>query len=317
MSNDKDDESEAVEASLLRSRNDEKTEKTQSSSSSTSDPQFYLKINEFEGVKPKNGSLYERKIDHILISFDQIDLNTNTIPVTSSEKDTSFKMKIVNRTDIFKGIKNGAVYLHSKTNFVLSLEQHDIDFCLTSSLSKLIKFSRSARENKKSHAIVTDLTCSNGWTVSFWVKVSSLNLFDKTILKVDNLINQHIDDNSKFFVLKLSNFDIKIQFLYKRKLWTVSQNLIWKSEWTMLTFTWSEFEGITIFVNEKKMFCQQAYEYYSIKEEFNGPSSSEYVANLMNPTTTNNNKSSNAFDHDFDKFVKRSFSNYESSSRLG
>ena len=145
-------------------------------------------------------------------------------------------MRILNRTDVFKGIKNGAVYLHSKTGFILSLSQRDeSDFCLTSNVNLNRDVQYNSRINTAasilSNDIKADVSCAHGWTVSFWIKVSNLNLFDKTILKVDNLINNRIDEFAKFFVLKLSNFDMKLQFLFRRKLWTINQNLIWKSEW--------------------------------------------------------------------------------------
>src|SRR5437868_4557279 len=105
-------------------------------------------------------------------------------------------------------------------------------------------------------------------------------------------------EGSKFFILKLSNFDMKVQFLYRRKLWTVLQNVIWKSEWTMLTFSWSEFEGITIYVNDKKLLCQQLYEYYK-SEPLASPSA---TPSTSVPVPPNNAKStSDSFIDDYMK----------------
>lgn len=187
------------------------------------------------------------KIDHLLINFDYIDVRKNQIEVLTSDKNVIFYARILNRTDVFKGIKNGAIYLHSKTSIYLNLNNHSADLCLTS---------------------LTEPACSHGWTVSFWVKVSYLTLFDKTLLKVDNFQDNRVDDGSKFFLLRLSSFDMKVEFLYKRKLWSISQSIMWKSEWTMLTFTWSEFEGISVYVNSVRLLCQQTYEYYSINDLF-------------------------------------------------
>ena len=226
-----------------------------------------------------------RKIEYLRVSFDHIDSKTNTFEVGTSRKNLFFSMKINNRTDIFKGVQNGAVYLHSKTSFVLNLNEYALDMCLTSSPNKLHSTARSKNKKHKSSSSNSqpkfDVSCENGWTVSFWIKVSNLNLFDKTILKVDNIVDNQIEDFSKFFVLKLSNFDIKIQFLYKKKLWTVNQNLAWKSEWTMLTLTWSEFEGITVYLNDKKLLCQQIYEYYAVKEDSDGANSPNSSDNML------------------------------------
>jgi WD40 repeat protein len=108
-----------------------------------------------------------------------------------------------------KGIRNGAVYLHSKTGFILNLKENSHDFCLTSSFLNL-----SHRNNLTKINQLAKSDCSNGWSVFFWIKISNLIFFDKTILKVDNL-NDHsnsnrLNKNSKYFVLKLSNSDVKI-----------------------------------------------------------------------------------------------------------
>ena len=42
---------------------------------------------------------------------------------------------------------------------------------------------------------------------------------------------------------------------------------MWKSEWTMLSVTWSEFEGVTVYLNGRKLLCQQTYDYYAVKGE--------------------------------------------------
>ena len=253
----------------------------------------------------KNNSL--KKIDHLLVSFDYIDLKTNTMEVSTSNRDTNFEMKIMNRTDIFKGVKNGAVYLHSKTSFTLNLNEYASDFCLTSSFNNPNTF-RPKNKKIKLPLIqqVHDYTCDRGWTISLWVKVTNLNLFDKTILKVDNLINNQIADFSKFFVLKLSNFDIKVQFLYKKKLWTVSQNIIWKSEWTMVTLTWSEFEGITVYLNDKKLLCQQIYEYYSPRDENENMNNGNKNENLFLGGKAYNFESKIEKEAAFEKLRKRS-----------
>jgi hypothetical protein len=253
----------------------------------------------------KNTSL--EKIDTLLINFDHIDLKSNTMEVSTSNKNTFFAMKITNRTDIFKGVKNGAVYLHSKTSFSLNLNEYASDFCLTSSFFKPNLFKSKNKKLKKTIIQqIYDSTCDNGWTVSFWIKVTNLNLFDKTILKVDNLINNQIDDFSKFFVLKLSNFDIKIQFLYKKKLWTVNQNIMWKSEWTMLTLTWSEFEGITVYLNDKKLLCQQMYEYYNVRDDADSMNGGNKNDNLFLGGKAYNFENNVAKEAAFEKLRKRS-----------
>jgi hypothetical protein len=220
------------------------------------------------------------KLDKLLIDFDNIDRKRNTIQVKSSLNNTQFAMRIFNRTDVFKGVRNGAIYLHSKTNFMLNLNQHSSDFCLT-----------SQRLNS---------ACSNGWTVSFWIKISNLNLFDKTILKVDNLNTNRVDFNSKFFLIKLTNFDLRVQFLYKRKLWTIVQNVLWKSEWTLLTLTWSEYDGITLYINEKKLLCQQLYDYYSMRDD---------LTRRDDFLVSSGRKPSDVYNEATDTYSKRSFGN--------
>jgi hypothetical protein len=120
-------------------------------------------------------------------------------------------------------------------------------------------------------------SCDQGWTVSFWIKVSNLNLFDKTIIRVDTFSNkplkQYNTNSMKYLIIRISNFDIRTQFLYKKKLWTLTQNVIWKSEWSQLSITWHEFEGITVYINERKIICQQHFEFYNHKEDKNKMSS--------------------------------------------
>ena len=86
----------------------------------------------------------------------------------------------------------------------------------------------------------------------------------------------------KYLIIRISNFDIRSQFLYKKKLWTLTQNVIWKSEWSQLTFTWHEFEGLTIYINERKIFCQQQYDFYSHKEDKNNKMNSFNFADNYN-----------------------------------
>ena len=74
-------------------------------------------------------------------------------------------------------------------------------------------------------------------------------------------------EDGKFFALKVSRHKIRIQFLYKSKLWSVEQEIIWLSEWSMLTVTWTEFEGLTVYVNDKLIRNQQSFEYYSLQTE--------------------------------------------------
>ena len=300
------------QTSLIKSRNSTKTvQKTPKTTTAIPSKLLYEFL--------KNNLNDMSKIDHLLINFDHIDLKANTLEVLTSDKSLIFYMKIMNRTDIFKGIKNGAAYLHAKTNFVLNLNERASDLCLTSSLGKTNNKNRLNKLNSNLNELKYDMSCGNGWTVSFWIKVSNLNLFDKTIVKVDNLVNNRIDDYSKFFILKLSNFDLKIQFLFKRKLWTVNQNIIWKSEWTMITLTWSEFEGITIYVNDKKLLCQQMFEYYSTKEDsvselaknensaVNGKSSAQSYNSF-------NSQSSQTIDQEYEKFKKRSYADPNSAT---
>ena len=287
-----------INQSPLKSRNNPKNK-------SLLNNQFYFSLLKQIHDNVRNSSL--QKIDHLLISFDHIDLKTNTMEVSTSNRDTNFAMKIINRTDIFKGVKNGAVYLHSKTSFSLNLNEYTSDFCLTSSINKPSIY-RSKNKKLKMPIIqqIHDSTCDKGWTISLWIKVSNLNLFDKTILKVDNLINNQIEDSSKFFVLKLSNFDIKIQFLFKKKLWTVNQNIVWKSEWTMLTLTWGEFEGITVYLNDKKLLCQQMYEYYAPRDETGNTSNGNKNENLFLGGKAYNFESNVEKEAAFEKLRKRS-----------
>ena len=112
---------------LLKSRNNPKNK------SSVSDHDFSFLKQQQLNSREHNSS---EKLDHLLMSFDHIDSKSNTLEVTSSKKDVFFSMKIANRTDIFKGVKNGAVYLHSKTSFTLNLNEYSSDFCLTSSVNK-------------------------------------------------------------------------------------------------------------------------------------------------------------------------------------
>lgn len=90
-------------------------------------------------VKPIN-------INKLLITFDFINIIDNTLTVKTSNESVNFNMKIFNKTDIFKGIKNGAIHLHRKANFNLDLKRNKKDFCLTSQSLKGF--------NK------TDITCS-------------------------------------------------------------------------------------------------------------------------------------------------------------
>lgn len=216
-----------------------------------------------------------------------------------------------------KGIRNGAVYLHSKTGFILNLKENSHDFCLTSSFLNL-----SHRNNLTKINQLAKSDCSNGWSVFFWIKISNLIFFDKTILKVDNL-NDHsnsnrLNKNSKYFVLKLSNSDVKIQFLFKRKLWTINQNVLWKSEWTMFSLMWTEFEGLTLHLNDKKIICQQTFEYYSQREISNNLSNLFSSEDSFHSESGNiyigfNNKQNNSNKKLFSNIFKDEFSNYQNS----
>lgn len=150
------------------------------------------------------------------------------------------------------------------------MDEHSNDLCLTSSF-KLFKYPTTAINEAKINEMA-NLDCSKGWTVSFWIKVSNLAFFDKTILKTDNLnefsTTNRINKNSKFFILKLSSFDIKTQFLYKKKLWTINQSIVWNSEWTMISLTWNEFEGLNLYMNDKKIICKQAFEYSAMQKDY-------------------------------------------------
>lgn len=230
--------------SLLKSN----TIKSTTTTTSTTNPTIPASTQSNLLLNSTTLSIKQTKLNHLLITFDNIDTRKNTIEVFTPNRGSNLNLKILNRTDIFKGIKSGAVYLHSKTSFILNLMDKSSDFCLTSLAER-------------------DLTCSNGWSVNFWIKISYLNLFDKTLLKVDNFVNNKIDHLSKYFLLRVSSYEIKIEFLYKRKLWSVNQNVIWKSEWSMLSFTWSEFDGITVYINGKKLFCQQGFDYYPLNDK--------------------------------------------------
>lgn len=94
------------------------------------------------------------KIEHLLLNFDYIDLRKNQIEVLTSNTQAILYAKIVNRTDIFKGVSGGAIYLHSKTSLYLNLNNHSSHLCLTSLAE-----------------VGHDVACANGWTVSFWIKV--------------------------------------------------------------------------------------------------------------------------------------------------
>ena len=77
------------------------------------------------------------------------------------------------------------------------------------------------------------------------------------IQQVDNRVD------GKFLAIKVSNHNIRIQFLYKSKLWSIEQEVLWQSEWSMFTLTWAEFEGLAVYVNNKLINYQQNFEYYS------------------------------------------------------
>ena len=109
----------------------------------------------------------QAELNSVHVNFDYVNIAMNSLEVATSREDVKFQMEIVNRTDIFKGIQNGAVYLHAKTGFMLDLAEHANDFCLTSRVSEGV-----------------DLSCSKGWSVSFWFKIFSRVYFDKTILQV-------------------------------------------------------------------------------------------------------------------------------------
>lgn len=192
--------------------------------------------------EPSNELLQsEPQINSLHINFDNINIAMNSIEVESSQKDVKFQMDIVNRTDIFKGIREGAVFLHPNTGFLLNLAEHANDFCLSS----------RAIEGG------VDEACARGWSVSFWFKIFNRVLFDKTMVQVDNR------EAGKIFAIKVSSHRIRIQFLYESKLWSVEKELVWLSEWSMLTVTWTEFEGLTVYVNNKLISYQQSFEYYS------------------------------------------------------
>ena len=227
-----------------------------------------------------------KKLNQLSISFDHINVRNNTLKAISLLNNLTFDVNIINRTDIFKGVRNGAVYLHSKTYFTLNLHDHIDNFCITSTNSKN-KLKRLKHQNLKTfEQININDSCEQGWTISFWIKVSNLNLFDKTIIRVDTFSNRPLKQYNlnlmKYLIIRISNFDIRSQFLYKKKLWTLTQNVIWKSEWSQLTFTWHEFEGLTIYINERKIFCQQQYDFYSHKEDKNNKMNSFNFADNYN-----------------------------------
>ena len=225
--------------------------------------------------KPTTESVTEtsKKLNYLSINFDHINVRNNTSKVLSSLSDLTFDLNIVNRTDIFKGVRNGAIYLHSKTYFTLNLNEHIENFCITSvnAKNKLMQFRK--QNIKIIEPNINSDACEQGWTISFWIKVSNLNLFDKTIIRVDTFSNrplkQYNSNIMKYLIIRISNFDIRAQFLYKKKLWTLTQNVIWKSEWSQLSITWHEFEGITVYINERKIVCQQHFEFYNHKEDRN------------------------------------------------
>jgi len=163
---------------------------------------------------------YETKI--LKIDFDYINIKYNTINAYLSNNITqTLDLKIINKTDIYKGIQKGAVYLHPNTGLILDMDEKNADmFCLTS----------------KSES----MACDDGWTVSFWLKVYSEAYFDKTIMRVD------VENGWKFFILQVSNHDLKVQFLFERKLWMISNEISWMSEWSLITLTWTEFDGLTV-----------------------------------------------------------------------
>lgn len=96
------------------------------------------------------------RIHHLLFNFDYIDLKKNQIEVLTSDTQAILYAQIINRTDIFKGINGGAIYLHAKTSLYLNLEDYSNSLCLTGSNEPNI-----------------ESICSNGWTVSFWIKAST------------------------------------------------------------------------------------------------------------------------------------------------
>ncbi|CAF0891184.1 unnamed protein product [Brachionus calyciflorus] len=144
----------------------------------------------------KKQEVKDKKLENLFINFDTINLVQNTIEVrTSSIENLTIWSKLENKTDIFRGIRNGALYLHSRT--------------------------------------------------------------------MDNFLDGKIDHLSKYLLIKVSSWDLRVDFLYRRKYWVFNQAYVWKPEWNMMTVTWSEFEGLNIFINGKKLFTQQNYEYYS------------------------------------------------------
>lgn len=186
-----------------------------------------------------------QKLDSFTILFDHINLKNNTIDIMTSPPSNQLHLNILNATEIFKGIRNGAVYLHSKTALSLNLWSHSESLCLTSSLKD-------------------PLICEKGWTISFWLKVSSVNLFDKTIIKFDSFgKRRNPNDTVKYFMVKISNYDIIIQFLNNKKLWAIDQSIVWKSEWSLVTISWHQFDGLMVFINNNLFYYQQTFEYFN------------------------------------------------------
>ncbi|RNA07694.1 hypothetical protein BpHYR1_014416 [Brachionus plicatilis] len=200
------------------------------------------------------------KLENLFINFDSIDIVENRVEVLTSGR-LKYWAKIENKTDILRGIRNGAIYLHSKTSLSLDLMEQSQDLCVTSLKDARDKF---------------DQSCVNGWTVSFWFKVSYLNLFDKTILKVDNFIDNKVTDFSKYLLIKISNWEVRVEFLYRRKFWSIAQKFVWRPEWTMLSMTWSEFEGLSVFINGNRLFSQQLFEYYSSSDIYGAMKSNNF-----------------------------------------
>jgi hypothetical protein len=81
---------------------------------------------------------------------------------------------------------------------------------------------------------------------------------------------------------------------------------MWKSEWTMLTLTWSEFEGITVYLNDKKLLCQQMYEYYNVRDEADNMNGGNKNDNLFLGGKAYNFENNVAKEAAFEKLRKRS-----------
>ena len=194
------------------------TTKTTAKSTSTS-----LKTTSYSTSTKSHITNTPNRIGFLKIDFDFI--SKGNLKVLTNESEMNFKVIAVNQTDIFRGLINGAASLNSCNGFLIDLNNYDTEFCISSD----------------------GTNCAQGWTVSFWLKKVNSNNFDKNIF--DNFKN-----NSNYLSIRISESELIVKFVNQNKLWSISQNFrLVEKEWTMFTFTWTDFEGLVIYINNRKL----------------------------------------------------------------